>query len=54
LTRLPFLPSADLADETPIPILGLAVLGYFLVKDRARIAETRRVFTEETPTEKPL
>jgi hypothetical protein len=32
-------------------VVGLALLGYFLVKDRARIAETRRVFTEETPNQ---
>jgi amino acid transporter len=31
---------------------GLVVLGYFAVKDRSRIAETRRVFTEETPAER--
>jgi hypothetical protein len=30
-------------------VLGLLVLGYFAVKDRSRIAETRRVFTEEEP-----
>lgn len=29
--------------------LGIVLLGYFLVKDRSRIADTRRVFTEQTP-----
>jgi amino acid transporter len=33
-------------------VLGLALLGYFLIRDRSRIAETRRVFTEETPAER--
>ena len=33
-------------------VLGVALLGYFLVRDRARIAETRRVLTEETPAER--
>lgn len=33
-------------------VLGLLLLGYFSVRDRSRIAETRRVFTEETPAER--
>lgn len=33
-------------------VLGLILLGYFMVRDRSRIAETRRVFTEETPAER--
>ena len=33
-------------------VLGLIVLGYFTIRDRSRIAETRRVFTEETPAER--
>lgn len=33
-------------------VLGLILLGYFLVRDRSRIAETRRVFTEQTPDER--
>lgn len=34
-------------------VLGLILLGYFMVRDRSRIAETRRVFTEETPADRP-
>jgi amino acid transporter len=30
-------------------VLGVLLLGYFAVRDRSRIAETRRVFTEEEP-----
>ena len=30
-------------------VLGLILLGYFMIRDRSRIAETRRVFTEQTP-----
>src|SRR5579862_5502483 len=33
-------------------VLGLIPLGYFGVRDRSRIAETRRVFTEQTPAER--
>ena len=33
-------------------VLGVAVLGYFMVRDRSRIAETQRVFTEETPDQR--
>ena len=33
-------------------VLGLALLGYFMARDRSWIAETRRVFTEETPAER--
>ena len=33
-------------------VLGLILLGYFMVRDRSRIAETRRVFTEQTPAER--
>lgn len=33
-------------------VLGLILLGYFMVRDRSRIAETRRVFTEQTPGER--
>jgi hypothetical protein len=33
-------------------VLGLVLLGYFMIRDRSRIAETRRVFTEETPAER--
>lgn len=33
-------------------VLGLILLGYFMVRDRSRIAETRRVLTEETPAER--
>jgi amino acid transporter len=32
--------------------LRLVLLGYFMIKDRSRIAETRRVFTEQTPVER--
>jgi hypothetical protein len=33
--------------STPLSIVvGLAVLGYFLVRDRARLAQTRELFTE--------
>lgn len=32
--------------------LGLILLGYFMIRDRSRIAETRRVFTEQTPAER--
>jgi hypothetical protein len=28
------------------------LLVYFMVRDRSRITETRRVFTEETPAER--
>jgi amino acid transporter len=33
-------------------ILGAGLLGYFMVRDRSRIAETRRVFTEEPPEQR--
>ena len=33
-------------------VLGFILLGYFMVRDRSRIAETRRVFTEQTPAER--
>jgi hypothetical protein len=33
-------------------VLGLILLGYFMLRDRSRIAETRRVFTEQTPAER--
>jgi amino acid transporter len=33
-------------------VLGLGLLGYFMIRDRSRIAETRRVFTEEIPAER--
>jgi hypothetical protein len=33
-------------------VLGLVLLGYFMVRDRSRIAETRRVFTEQAPSER--
>jgi amino acid transporter len=33
-------------------VLGLVLLGYFMIKDRSRIVETRRVFTEQTPAER--
>jgi hypothetical protein len=33
-------------------ILGVGLLGYFMIRDRSRIAETRRVFTEETPDQR--
>jgi len=32
-------------------VVGVGLLSYFMVRDRSRIAETRRVFTEETPAE---
>jgi len=32
-------------------VVGVGLLCYFMVRDRSRIAETRRVFTEETPAE---
>jgi amino acid transporter len=32
-------------------VLGLVLLGYFMIKDRSRIVETRRVFTDQTPAE---
>lgn len=32
-------------------VVGFALLGYFMLRDRSRITETRRVFTEETPAE---
>jgi hypothetical protein len=33
-------------------VLGLGLLGYFMIRDRSRIIETRRVFTEQTPAER--
>ena len=33
-------------------VLGFILLGHFMVRDRSRIAETRRVFTEQTPAER--
>jgi hypothetical protein len=31
---------------------GLILLGYFMLRDRSRIEETRRVFTEQTSAER--
>ena len=33
-------------------VLGFILLGYFMIGDRSRIAETRWVFTEQTPAER--
>jgi hypothetical protein len=33
-------------------ILGAVLLCYFLARDRSRIADTRRVFTEEPPEQR--
>ena len=33
-------------------VLGIVLLCYFMIRDRSRITETRRVFTEETPAER--
>ncbi len=32
-------------------VVGVGLLLYFMVRDRSRITETRRIFTEETPAE---
>lgn len=33
-------------------VVGVVLLGYFMLRDRSRITETRRVFTEQTPAER--
>lgn len=33
-------------------VAGFALLGWFMIRDRSRIAQTRRIFTEQTPAER--